>query len=77
MFLAALYANRTMQLADKLRIHKAFEARINELAALAWKEPSVIDKMAHSEADTDSLKQECRLRDAIRDFGMTSEHNWD
>ena len=77
MFLAALYANRTMRLEDKLRIHKAFEARFNELTALAQKEPSAIGKAVLSEADAGILKQECRLHDAIRDFSMTSEHNWD
>jgi hypothetical protein len=31
LFLAALYANRTMRLADKLRVHKAFEERFRGL----------------------------------------------
>jgi len=77
MFLVALYANRTMRLDDKLRIHKVFEARFNELTALAQKEPSAVGKAVLSEADVDSLKQECELQDAIRDFSLTSEHNWD
>jgi hypothetical protein len=77
MFLVALYANRTMRLDDKLRIHKAFEAKFNELTALAQKEPSAVGKAVLCEADVDSLKQECALHDAMRDFSLTSEHDWD
>lgn len=77
MFLVALYANRKMRLDDKLRIHKAFEARINELTAMAHIEPSAVGKVVLSEADVDSLKQEYRLQEGIRDFSLTSEHNWD
>ena len=71
LFLAALYANRNMRLADKLRVHRAFEERFSRLAEAIKQKPIAIGAMEISETDAGNVRYEYQTQRDARELTLS------
>ncbi len=71
LFLAALYTNRHMRLADKLRVHRAFEDRFSRLAEVIRQKPIAIGAMEIIDADTGGVRYEYQAQRDARELTLS------